>query len=840
MLGCSPFKIVNFTNDTYEMPDSVDRDQLANEYFETLRYEPYPVQEEALLAWFTSEQGVLVCAPTGTGKTLIAEAAVFEALKTGKRCYYTTPLIALTEQKLDELRQSAVRWGFPESSVGLITGTRRVNADAPILVVVAEILLNRLLNTEAFDFDDTASVVMDEFHSFNDPERGIVWELSLGLLPPHVRTMLLSATVGNSFEFSNWLRLSHNRKLQLVEGTERKVPLSYWWINDALLDEHMEAIADGDESLRRTPALLFCFNREECWRVAELLKGKKLIDKARQEQLASRLAEFDLSEGAGPKLKQILQRGVGVHHAAVMPKYRRIVESLFQEKLLSVCVCTETLSAGINLPARSVVLPTILKGPYNKKKLIDPSNAHQMFGRAGRPQYDDQGFVFALAHEDDVKLLRWRERYDQIPEDTKDPGLMRAKKQLKKKMPKRNSEVTYWTEEQFEKLRNAPAADLQSRGPIPWRLLAYMLEQSSDVQPIRDFIGRRLMDDRQKEQARVQLNEMLITLWTAGYLNLEPKPKPKSAKPPTPSTKEEPTRPLGLLEAAGLTVETQTKEEDNNPDEEAADASRGFEVKDYRPDKATTNERADMLVRLRSVHPLYGVFLANQLAFADATERIEALESVLELPNSIAKHVRVPKPEEHPPGLLATSRLDHQLLELGLASVEELAGQESNEEGDSEPASAESSSHGSNRGRQYFQEPPKRILTFADKLRRLFDFEFPKVHDLRTNSVWVVGELLNFNGDFNQYIRAHGLQKHEGMLFRHVLRFTMLLDEMANIPPAETEPEDWEDWLDSLADRLLESCRAVDAESTSEWIDRSQQQEDELLVNQKTTAKARR
>ena len=159
---------------------------------------PYPVQEEALLAWFSAEQGVLVCTPTGTGKTLIAEAALFEALHTGKTAYYTTPLIALTEQKFREMQSAAVRWGFQPDDVGLVTGNRRENPDARVLVVVAEILLNRLLHTAAFDFSTVSAVVMDEFHSFTDPERGIVWELSLGLLPKHVRTLLLSATVGNA------------------------------------------------------------------------------------------------------------------------------------------------------------------------------------------------------------------------------------------------------------------------------------------------------------------------------------------------------------------------------------------------------------------------------------------------------------------------------------------------------------------------------------------------------------------------------------------------------------------------------------------------------------------
>lgn len=805
--------------------DEPDRDQLASEYFELLPFEPYPVQEEALLAYFTNDQGVLICAPTGTGKTLIAEAAVYEALRTGKRMYYTTPLIALTDQKLDELRQSAVRWGFSADQVGLVTGNRTVNADAPVLVVVAEILLNRLLNPESFDFNEVVSVVMDEFHSFNDRERGIVWELTLGLLPTHVRTMLLSATVGNAMEFTSWLSRSHNRRLQLVVGTERKVPLQYEWVHDELLSEYSEKVAAGDDEVRRTPALMFCFSRSQCWTTAEQLKGKKLIDKARQAELAEYLNAAEMSQGAGPKLKQLLMRGVGVHHAGVLPRYRRMVEELFQRKLLAFCVCTETLAAGINLPARSVVLPSLLKGPRDKKKLVETASAQQIFGRAGRPQFDDRGYVFALAHEDDVKIHRWREKYDSIPEDTKDPGLLKAKKQLKKKMPKRRSGESYWTEQQFLQLQDAESANLASRGRLPWRLLAYLFGKDPAVQPIRDMVGRRLLTPKEVEEAQRDLNRMLITLWTAGYIELDPKPRAADPKPQKPSGKQadaEPPKTEGLfgeiLDQMREPGEEEAKEEENT--DPALVESRGYEVDSYRPERAKPTERLDRLVHLKSINPLFGVYLADQLAIADPQERIAALESVLEVPGTVARFTRMPSLEDMPPGTLATTRLDSQLLQMGLATAEELGAK-------SEPEDEEVTDRGF--GRVMFDEPRVWPLTIGEKILRLFRSEFPRVHNVNVRPVWIVGELMEFGGDFNKYVTARKLQKEEGILFRHCLRMILLLEEMANIPPIESTVETWEDPLDELADRLTEACRSIDPQSTDEMLKQPEDAVEDLV-----------
>jgi superfamily II DNA/RNA helicase len=792
------------------------RDDLAQKYFDVLPFDPYPVQEEALLAWFTEEQGVLVCAPTGMGKTLIAEAAVFEALHLGKTAYYTTPLIALTDQKFRELQQAAVKWGFSENDIGLVTGNRRVNPDAKILVVVAEILLNRLLQRDAFGFADVWAVVMDEFHSFNDPSRGIVWEFGLGLLPKQVRTLLLSATVGNALPFTRWLQQKHHRNLKLVQSDQRKIPLSYHWVEDETLVELVETMVSADEALRRTPALIFCFNREQCWTVAEQLKGKKVVGSDQQKRIATYLEQFDWSQGAGPKLKQILMRGIGVHHAGVLPRYRRIVEELFQEKLLSFCVCTETLAAGINLPARSVVLPTLLKGPPKKMKLIEPSSAHQMFGRAGRPQYDDQGFVFALPHEDDVKILRWLEKFEQIPADTKDPGLLRAKKRLKKKQPRRREGVQYWNQSQFEQLKNASPGDLVSRGPLPWRMLVYMLSISPEVGPISDLVSRRLLPEKEAALAQKQLTEMLVALHRADFVKLSPPPSLQTKTGETTATPEvtdeTPTAlTLDLGQRDISKAESKSSSTKNRP---APDAVNEQPVRPaYRPQLAAPTERLPDLLKLRGVHPLYAIYLMNHLGIADRTERILAIESLLELPRSLGPAIRVPGHDELPPGPLAQTRLDPQLLKLGLATSEELGAIQEGEEDQ-------------NRG-WYDESEQVYVLTLAHKLLRLFEFDFPGVHDVRVWPCWVAGELLEFGDDFNLYITSKKLQKQEGMVFRHLLRIILLIDELAQLCPVDMNQSEWQDEIGEIADRLESICRAVDPYSTELWLEEARSTADD-------------
>lgn len=772
------------------------RDELASMYLDQLPYEPYPVQEEALLQWFMADQGVMVCAPTGMGKTLIAEAALFEALHTRQVAYYTTPLIALTEQKFQEMQDAAVRWGFEADDIGLVTGNRRVNPNARVLVVVAEILLNRLLHHEAFDFTEVAAVVMDEFHNFNDFERGIVWELTLGLLPRHVRLLLLSATVGNSAEFSSWLHRCHDRRLELVQSDERRVPLSFEWVGDQLLNEQIEIMAEGDDISRRTPALIFCFNREQCWSVAEQLKGKRLASETQKKKLAAEVSKHDWSQGIGPKLKTVILRGVGVHHAGLLPRYKRLVEFLFQRKLLSVTVCTETLSAGLNLPARSVVLTTLLKGPPQKKRIVDSSSAHQMFGRAGRPQFDDRGYVYALAHDDDVKILRWKERFDTIPENSKDPGLLKAKKALKKKMPKRRTTEQYWNEIQFDKLIAAPPVNLASQGPLTWRLLAYLLSLSPEVDRIRTAVGKRLLESKQLKAAEKELNRMLITLWSGGFVVLDPEPPKRDPQDDSSSnlekTQENP-KPKGTL--AILLAEANAKLIDPTENEDESNESADLPEQQYVPVLAQpTSKLADLLV-FRSVNPIYGSFLIDHLGRADRDERIQAFESVLDISRSLVRSLRVPPPDQMPPGPLATELLHPELLSRGLATQTELTGIQDDD--------------------NYERVWP---LTLGDKLRRYFDSELPNVGQLRTTPVWAVGELLRFGSDFNKLVTSRKLVKQEGIVFRHFLRFILLMDEFAVLCPPELNADEWRAELRDIADQVAMACRGVDPDSTDKMI----------------------
>lgn len=716
------------------------RDEICGKFLESIPFELYAYQEEALLGWFDSPGGVMVCAPTGMGKTLIAEAAVFEALHSRQRLYYTTPLIALTDQKFREIQGLAEKWGFSRDDIGLVTGNRKVNPDALVRVVVAEILLNHLISPEPglSDMSDVAGVVMDEFHNFNDLERGIVWELSLVLLPAHIRVLLLSATVGNPYEFSRWMRVEHGRDVKLVQSTERRVPLEFNWIGDKLLTEFLPEMVSDDDERCRVPALMFCFNRDECWEVAERLKGLPLVSNETKNRIDAELEPYkdDLAEGVGPKLRQMLIRGVGVHHAGVLPKHKEIVEALFARKLVPFVVCTETLAAGINLPARSVVLSTLMKGKHGEKKLIAPSVAHQIFGRAGRPQFDKNGYVFVLAHEDDARLVKWKKKYDQIPATTKDPGLLRARKELERKKPTRNKNEQYWTEGQLQTLLKAGPARLHSRSMIPYNVLIYMLTRTGTLNEVRSFLGKRFETAERIASFREQLEFMLNNMAGLGYL---------------------------------------TRSEDG--------------------EHVTLNDAIHRLLVFRSVEPLYGAFLVEQLVRASTEEKVMALESVLDVPPPIVRRVGLP---DLPPGPLETQVLQPLLVQMGVV-LAKVPGEEEKE--------------GDNGGDDFWAMEEERPPTFPEMLKIAFESRLVSPDPVRVQPKWIAGGLKENLGDFYKFVRGHDLVKQEGIILRHLLRLVILAGEFFTL----TEDPDYQ----GISDAATAACQRVDARYTSRFLEQA-------------------
>jgi hypothetical protein len=360
--------------------------------------EPYPVQERAIERIFRGES-VLVTVPTGTGKTLMAKAGIHKALREGKRAIYTTPLRALTEEKFRELVED-----FGEPNVGFATGDYRVRPEAPVQVLVAEILWNRIFGDRAVA--PAEIVIMDEGHYFNEPERGYVWEQSIIALDPRAQLVILSATVGEADAFCQWVYLCRRVPMALVESFDRRVPLRHDFRELYLLDLVRELVAAGD-----VPAIIFTFSREQCFERARLLKSCPRFttdeERVRIGELSSGVL---LDRGFAKDLWPLLQHGIGVHHAGILPRYKQLVERLTLERLLKIVVSTETISAGINLPARCVVFPELRKHIQGKSRLLTSAEYHQMSGRAGRPQFDSEGLAVTLAPEEVVHDIREEQR----------------------------------------------------------------------------------------------------------------------------------------------------------------------------------------------------------------------------------------------------------------------------------------------------------------------------------------------------------------------------------------------------------------------------------------------
>jgi hypothetical protein len=416
--------------------------------------EPYAAQEVAFSHIFAGES-VMVTVPTGTGKTMMAKAAIHKALALGQRAVYTTPLRALTEEKHRELSAD-----FGAERVGFATGDYRVNPEAPVQVVVAEILWNRIFGDRVHAPADL--VIMDEGHYFNDPERGYVWEQSIIALDPRTQLIVLSATVGHADRFCHWVELCRRVPMKLVESRDRRVPLYHEFREAYLVEVVRELAAAGD-----VPAIVFVFGREACFETARLLKSCRRFTTAEEkEEIEKRCAGILLDGGAADELRALLGHGIGVHHAGVLPRYKQLVEQLALDRLIKFVVCTETISAGINLPAKRAVFPSLRKYIKSKARLVTPAEYHQMAGRAGRPQFDSEGIAIVLAPEAIVQEMR------KEISDAKKKGYLIDEEKVRKSCysrarseAQRNSEVV-WDAAVHQQLVRGEPAELRSQTRI--------------------------------------------------------------------------------------------------------------------------------------------------------------------------------------------------------------------------------------------------------------------------------------------------------------------------------------------------------------------------------------
>lgn len=377
---------------------------------------PYPLdtfQNNAIRS-IQSGHSVLVSAPTGSGKTLIAEYAVQKSLELGKRVIYTAPIKALSNQKFRDFRK---QYG---ENVGIVTGDVSILPDAQILLMTTEIFRNCIFENSK-RLENVLFVIFDEIHFINDESRGTVWEESIIFTPPHIQIICLSATVPNLVELGEWMVSVRHCPLDVIEERKRAVPLVHLLYNkygtfpaQKLLDPRFVPptrkskkffVLDEVIEKNHLPALVFSFNRKSCERKASQMKGHIPLSVEEKKQLQTQIYEhlprFGLLETDKNPLLPLLSEGIGYHHAGMLPLWKELVECLFSTGLIKMLFTTETFAMGVNMPAYAVVFTELRRwNGTGKTSLIKAGSYHQMAGRAGRRGMDQQGYVYAPFDED--------------------------------------------------------------------------------------------------------------------------------------------------------------------------------------------------------------------------------------------------------------------------------------------------------------------------------------------------------------------------------------------------------------------------------------------------------
>jgi superfamily II RNA helicase len=432
----------------------------------------YPHQEDALIE-IVSGANVILSTPTGSGKSLVAAGAHFAALADGRRTFYSAPIKALVSEKFFDLCAA-----FGPAEVGMMTGDASVNPEAPIICCTAEVLASIALRDGAAA--DVGQVVMDEFHFYADPDRGWAWQVPLIELP-QAQFLLMSATLGDVSRFEEDLTRRTGRPTAVIASTERPVPLVFSYSIEPLHETLGELLSTG-----QAPVYVVHFTQAAALEQAQALMSVNVCTRAEKDAIADLIGDFRFSAGFGKTLSRLVRHGIGVHHAGMLPRYRRLVETLTQAGLLKVICGTDTLGVGINVPIRTVLFTALSKYDGSKTRLLQAREFHQIAGRAGRAGFDVSGRVVVQAPEHVVENER------ALAKAGDDPRARR--KVVRKKPPAR---FVSWGQPTFERLVAADPEPLTSSFKVTHAMMLNVIARPGDA-----FAAmRHLLTDNHEDRA---------------------------------------------------------------------------------------------------------------------------------------------------------------------------------------------------------------------------------------------------------------------------------------------------------------------------------------------------
>ncbi|HSZ39330.1 MAG TPA: DUF3516 domain-containing protein [Trebonia sp.] len=433
----------------------------------------YPHQEESLIEIVTGSN-VILSTPTGSGKSLVAAGAHFSALANNQKSYYTAPIKALVSEKFFSLIDM-----FGAANVGMMTGDASVNPRAPIICCTAEVLASIALRDGADA--DVDQVIMDEFHFYADPDRGWAWQVPIIELP-RAQFILMSATLGDVTKFEKDLTRRTGRPTAVIKNAERPVPLVYSYLVQPL-HETLEELLTTNQA----PVYVVYFTQAAALEQAQALMSINVCTKEEKAKIAETIGNFRFASGFGKTLSRLVRHGIGVHHAGMLPKYRRLVETLAQAGLLKVICGTDTLGVGINVPIRTVLFTGLSKFDGKRTRLLQAREFHQIAGRAGRAGFDTSGRVVVQAPEHVI------ENEKALAKAGDDP---KARRKIVKKKPPEG--FINYSQATFERLVAAEPEPLHSSFRVTHAMVLNVIDRPGNAYQAM----KHLLTDNHEDRAR--------------------------------------------------------------------------------------------------------------------------------------------------------------------------------------------------------------------------------------------------------------------------------------------------------------------------------------------------